>query len=149
MAETGTFTFVQTGSVTIGGELFSFTNTETLTSVTNPYNQIITVDSATESVIATIAAENGGATFKDINFVYLENKDTTNTCRVRFKDTGGHTVDFDLDAGRGVVFWNNQVSVSATAGAFSSFSSWDTINAQFDTADGELKVFVCQTAVSA
>jgi|GEM_PF-3923486 len=144
MAGTGTFTFEQSGSVTIGTKTYSFSNTETLTAVTNVFDQIITVDSVTESIIATVAAENAGATFKDINFVYIENKDTTNTCRIRYKDTGAHTVDFDLDAGRSIVLWNNEINVSATAGAFSAFTSWDTINAQFDTADGELFVFACQ-----
>lgn len=142
-AATGTLTVVNSVSLTISGVPHVFSNTQTLTAVTNPYDQIVSVP-ITEVVILTIAAANAGATFKNINFLYLENKDTVNTCRIRFKDTGLHTFDITLDAGRSLTLWNNKLNVDEDASAWSAFTNWDEVSADFDTLEGELHVFACQ-----
>ncbi len=126
------------------GTTHDFSHIQTLTGVTNVFDRVLTIDSATVSTIATIAAENGGAAFKDINYIYIENKDTVNFCNIGYKDTGGSTVYFPLDAGRSIYFWNNQLVVSETGAVLGTLVDWDTVTGQFDTLDGNLKVFICQ-----
>tara|TARA_R100001244_G_scaffold40790_1_gene36661 strand:+ start:787 stop:1224 length:438 start_codon:yes stop_codon:yes gene_type:complete len=127
------------------GTVYDFEKSHSLTGITSVSdNTIEDIDTATVSVLATIAAQNGGAIFKDINFIYIENKDTVNFCNIGYKDTGGSTVYFPLDAGRSIYFWNNQLVVSETGAVLGALVDWDTVTAQFDTLAGDLKVFICQ-----
>ena len=142
-AETGTLTVTHTGTLTIGDETFNFSDTKTVTAVTNPYNTIISVGT-TEAVILTIAAAKAGATMTGVDFLRIKNNDTVNKCRIRFKDTGAHTYDVEIAAGEWLTVWNNELNVSETAGAWSVFTQWDEVSADFDTAAGELHVFACQ-----
>lgn len=136
---------VSTGIVlTHEGTVYDFTKEHTLTGVTSVFDRIINVDSATVSTLATIATENGGSAFKDINFIYIENKDTVNFCNIGYKDTSGSTAYFPLDASRSLYFWNNQLVVSESGAVLGTLVDWDTVTAQFDTLDGNLKVFICQ-----
>ena len=142
-AATGNLTVTTTATVTISGVTYSHSDTKIVTAVTNPYDQIISVPT-TEEVIFTIATNNAGATFKVVNYLHIKNLDTVNTCRIRFKDTGAHTHDVDLAAGEWLTVWNNKINVSTTAGAWSAFTNWDEVSADFDTLIGEVHVFACQ-----
>ncbi|KKN67222.1 hypothetical protein LCGC14_0463950 [marine sediment metagenome] len=82
--------------------------------------------------------ETGGAL--DFDGVFVINKDDTNFVRLRLADTGAHTVDFKLDAGRFMFFWNTDISVSTTEGAFAAFTQIDTIIAQADTAPCDIQI---------
>lgn len=133
-----------TVELTLDGITYDYSQSKTLTSVTSVFDRIINVDSATASTLATIAAENGGSAFKDIDFIDIENKDTVNFCTIGYKDTSGKTVYHKLLAGDSIKLWNNEIDVSESGGAFSAYADWDTVTAQFDTLDGNLKVFICQ-----
>lgn len=130
--------------LTLNGKVYDYDQTHTVASVTSVFDRVINVDSATVSNLATIAAENGGSAFKDINFIDIENLDTVNSCTIGYKDTSGDTVYFPLDAGRSKKLYNTKLNVSESGAAFSAFTDWDTVTAQFDTDDGNLKVFICQ-----
>jgi len=130
-------------NITLEGEPHIFENIQTLTGVTDLIDSPIQVP-LTEVSIVSVAAENAGATFKDINFIYLENKDTVNFCTIGYKNTGGDTVYFKLLAGRSKYLWTNELEVSESGAAFSAFADWDTVTGQFDTTAGILKVFACQ-----
>jgi len=130
-------------SITLDGQLHSFSNEQSLTAVTSVYNQTVPIDTA-EVTIASVAASNSGATFKDINFIYLENKDSVNFCQIGYKKASGDTAYFKLEAGRSIYFWNNQLNVSESGAAFSAFVDWDSVVAKADTAELDLKIFACQ-----
>lgn len=76
----------------------------------------------------------------DFDGVFVINKDDTNFIRLRLADTGAHTVDFRLDAGQFMFFWNTDINVSTTEGAFAAFTQIDTIIAQADTAPCDVQV---------
>ena len=69
----------------------------------------------------------------DFDGVFIINKDDTNFVRLRLADTGAHTVDFKLEAGEFMVFWNRSINVDAVEGVFGAFTDIDTIVAQADT----------------
>jgi len=99
------------------------------------------VPTGSEVEVLTIGATVGAGQLTDLKFMVLVNQDDTNTCRIRLKDTGGDTADFNLQPGQAFDVYNTDLNVSESAAAFASFSTIDTISAQFDTADGILGVY--------
>jgi hypothetical protein len=129
--------------ITLDGEVYDFENKQSLLGVTSVYNQTFPVP-ITEIGIATVAAEFAAGTFKDFNFIYLENKDTVNFCQIAYKKASGDTAYYQLDAGRSIYFWNNKLNVSESGAAFDAFVDWDSVLAKADTETISLKVFGCQ-----
>lgn len=139
-AATGTLTKTTSLSLPLGGETYLVESVETVTGVTNAFKQRITVP-ITEVKLLTIAAVAAGATLKDLDFIHIENIDATNACRIRFSKATSETFDYELLAGKTITLFSKNISVAATAGAFSAYVAMDQILAQADTAPLELLVF--------
>lgn len=140
-AATATLTAKITLNIILGGETYNIEATKKITAITNVIKQRVSVVTGSEINLITVAATAAGATLTDLDFIFIQNLDTVNKCRVRYKDTGDNTVDFDLLAEDFHIFFNNTINVSETAGAFSSFTDYDSVLAQADTAEVELLVF--------
>ena len=111
----------------------------TVSANTEGYVKTLSVDTAAERVIldSTNIDSMGALSFDG---VFIINKDDTNFVRIRLADTGLHTVDLQLDAGRFLFFWNRGISVSTTEAAFAAFTNIDTIVAQADTASCDVQI---------
>lgn len=116
----------------------------TISSNTEGYSDTKTVGTAAEETILDQTML-GLAGALDFDGVFIINKDDTNFVRIRLADTGAHTVDFRLDAGEFMVFWNRGINVSTTEAAFAAFTNIDTIVAQADTASVDVKVVAFRT----
>lgn len=104
----------------------------TISSNTEGYSDTINVGIASEvTLLDSSNIDTGGAL--DFDGVFIINKDDTNFVRLRLADTGAHTVDFRLDPGEFMFFWNRSINVSTTEAAFAAFTNIDTIVAQADT----------------
>ena len=111
----------------------------TVSSNTEAYTDVINIGTASEvTILDSGAIDDAGAL--DFDGVFIINKDDTNFVRIRLADTGGHTVDFQLDAGRFMFFWNRSINVSTTEAAFGAFTNIDTIVAQADTLAVDVKI---------
>jgi hypothetical protein len=130
-----------TTSVTIGTTTYNLTVSESITLTDdNVVHQTLSVPTS-EVDLATIGAV-GPAGLSDLAFLLVVNRDGTNFIRLRLEDTGGHTADFKVPAGQSLMIKTKDINVSATGGAFASFSSIDTIAAQADTASCDVEIFL-------
>lgn len=116
----------------------------TVSANTEGYSDTKTVGTAAEETILDQTML-GLAGALDIDGIFIINKDDTNFVRIRLADTAAHTVDFRLDAGRFMFFWNRGINVSTTEAAFAAFTNIDTIVAQADTAAVDVKIVAFRT----
>lgn len=128
-------------SVTIGTTTYDLSVSETIALTDdNVVHQTLSVPTS-EVDLATIGAIGPGG-LTDVSFILVVNRDGTNFIRLRLEDTGGHTADLKVPAGRAVLINSKDLNVSATGAAFASFSSIDTIAAQADTATCDIEIFL-------
>jgi len=128
-------------TVTINGTAYSIAVSETISLTDdNAVQQVVTVPTS-ETQIAGVGAVGAGS-LADVKFGIIVNRDGTNFIRLRLADTSGHTADVKLLAGEYFVIHNRSLNVSTTEGAFSSFSSIDTISAQADTASCDVEILL-------
>ena len=104
----------------------------TISSNTEGYNNTINVGTGSEVTLLDSSNIDTGGNL-DFDGVFIINRDDTNFVRLRLADTGAHTVDFQLDPGEFMFFWNRSINVSTTEAAFAAFTNIDTIKAQADT----------------
>lgn len=128
-------------TVTLNGTNYSVSVSETIALTDdNAVQQVVTVPTS-ETQIAGVGAVGSGS-LADVKFGIIVNRDGTNFVRLRLADTGGHTTDVKLLAGEYFVIHNRDLNVSTTEGAFSAFSSIDTISAQADTASCDVEILL-------
>jgi hypothetical protein len=99
---------------------------------------------ASEVTLLLIGAAIAAGQLTDIKAFIIKNVDDVNFVRIRFEDTGGHTVDHKLLPGDTYTVYNTQVSVSETGAAFASWSTIDTISAQADTGDVSVSILAAE-----
>lgn len=134
-------TNTNSSTVTINGTAYSIAVSETISLTDdNAVQQVVTVPTS-ETQIAGVGAVGAGS-LADVKFGIIVNRDGTNFIRLRLADTSGHTADVKLLAGEYFVIHNRSLNVSTTEGAFSSFSSIDTISAQADTASCDVEILL-------
>ena len=131
-----------TSSVTIGTTVHSLTVSETITLTDdNVVHQTLSIPHTAETDVAKAGSvQPGGLT--DLKYAMIINRDGTNFVRLRVKDDGAHAFDIKLKAGEFAVIHSRELNVSATAGAFASFSNLDTIAVQADTATCDVEIFL-------
>jgi len=119
------------------GEVFS-TQAASSVAVDNFVKREVTVPTASEVEILKVGAAVAAGTLTDIGAMVIINGSGTNFCRLRIEDSAAHTFDIKLEPLQAFDLYNTKLSVDETAGAFSAFTDFDTISAQFDNADGNL-----------
>lgn len=134
-------TATTTATVTIGGTDYALTSNESITLTDDEaVKQVVKVPTS-ETTIANSGSV-GPASLEGLSYLLVVNRDGTNFIRLRLSDTGGHTVDVKIGAGQCFVFKNRDLNVSATEGAFASFSQIDNIKAQADTAECSVELLM-------
>jgi hypothetical protein len=78
----------------------------------------------------------------NIRYVRITNKDNTNFVTLGLLNTGGDTAYVKLEAGQTFCIYNDDIDAKTNGAAWASWSVIDTFNAQADTADVDLEVFV-------
>ena len=105
----------------------------------------VPVTQASEVVILTFAATAAGSVFTALSKAVFINNDATNFCRIRAKDDAAHAADCKIPTEDYWVLNSRDINVSETSGAFSAFSTIDTVAAQADTAAIDLDVIIYHT----
>jgi len=130
-------------ALTLGGRDKSFSFSRTVASVTSYIDELITAPLGAETQVFGIngaAGTDGLGALSSINYLIVYNTDDTNFVRLRFKETGGDTVDFKLLAGEWMIFNNTSIEVNTTGAAFSAFVAGDYVGIQPDTAAVDVQV---------
>jgi hypothetical protein len=98
-------------------------------------DQKIPVNSSTHTTVLTMGADAAGG-LTSVNYVVIENLDTTNALQVKVFDTGGHTAYIKIPAEGHYTLMTSNMEVDESETAFSAYSTTDTItvlNAASDT----------------
>lgn len=128
-------------TVTINGTTYAVSNNESIT-LTGEDAVLQTVNVPTSETTLANLGSLGPGSINDLAFGVIINRDGTNFVRLRISDTGGATADIKLKAGEAFLLHSRDLSVSATEGAFASFSSIDNIKAQADTAACDVEILL-------
>lgn len=121
-----------TTQITLNGQAINSENQLVIPSITQFDKRIMQIPTANEATVVAFATGVAAGTFVSGNLKYLQitNKDAVNYVRIRVKKNGADTYDQRVDAGQTFIIGSIQESVSATAAAFATFQSADSINAQ-------------------
>tara|TARA_R100000908_G_C3743900_1_gene139716 strand:+ start:247 stop:699 length:453 start_codon:yes stop_codon:yes gene_type:complete len=139
-----TLTVTHTEAVTLNGVDRGVSNTLTIASINEISHRIVTIDTAAARTLLTLGTTTGAGAFikTNIRYIRITNKDNTNFVTLGMLDTSGDTAYVKLEAGQTFCMYNDDLETFTDGSAFSAFSEIDTFNAQADTADVDLEVFI-------
>ena len=146
---TGTLTVNISESVTLGGKRYGSSVTETIASINDVFERIITCPTSEIVLYLTHASVPQGYVFdKDlVQYVRVTNHDATNFVSLRVTDSNNDEFVYKLEAGQSFVLWGHAASMSAADAATAGTANADiaSIEAQADTAACDLEVIVATT----
>ncbi len=139
-----TLTVTHTEAVTLNGVDRGVTNTLTIESINEISHRIVTIDTAAARTLLTLGTTAGAGAFikSNIRYIRITNKDNTNFVTLGMLDTSGDTAYVKLEAGQTFCMYNDDLEANTSGAAWSAWSEIDTFNAQADTADVDLEVFI-------
>lgn len=139
-----TLTVTHTEAVTLNGVDRGVTNTLTIASINEISHRIVTIDTAAARTLLTLGTTAGAGAFikTNIRYIRITNKDNTNFVTLGMLDTSGDTAYVKLEAGQTFCMYNDDLEANTSGAAWSAWSEIDTFNAQADTANVDLEVFV-------
>ena len=141
-----TLTVTITESVTLNGSDRGSTATLIIANVAETDNRIVNVGTAEVDVIGVAAANAQGAFVRtDVKYIRLTNLDDTNYVTLGVSKTGADTAFFKLEAGKSMIFGNDDIEVDASGGASSAFVEADNISAKANGAACDVEYFVALT----
>lgn len=134
-------------NIILNNQSIDSTNYLTIASINEVDKRIVTVPFASEVTLLNFGTAVAAGTFiaANVKYIRITNKDATNYVRIRMKKTGADTFDIKLEAGKSLMLGNPSESVSATAAAWSAFVTADSINAQANTANVDVEIFIALT----
>ena len=135
-----------TESVTLAGSDRGSTHTLTISDVTEVDSRIVTVDTTGAEIIGFGSANSKGTFVRtDVKYIRLTNKDDTNYVIIGMSKSGADTFYIKLEAGKSIMFGNDDLEVDASGGAYSAFVEADSIQAKANGAACDLEYFVALT----
>jgi len=142
-----TLTVTHTESLTLNGVDRGVTNTLTIASINEIDHRIVSVDTAAARTLLTLGTTVGAGAFLKANIKYIRitNKDNTNYITLGMLDTSGDTAYVKLEGGQTFCMYNDDLETFINGAVFSAFSEIDTFNAQANTANVDVEVFVAST----
>lgn len=135
-----------TESVTLAGSDRGSSHTLTISDVTETDNRIVNVGTAEVDLIG-FGSSNSQGTFirTDVKYIRITNKDDTNYVTLGMSKTGADTFFIKLEAGKSIMFGNDDLEVDAAGGASSAFVEADNISAKANGSACDVEYFVALT----
>lgn len=135
-----------TESVTLAGSDRGSAHKLTISDVTEVDSRIINVGTSETDIIGFGSANGQGSFVRtDVKYIRLTNKDDTNYITLGMSKSGADTFYIKLEAGKSVMFGNDDLEVDASGGASSAFVEADNISAKANGAACDLEYFVALT----
>ena len=136
-------TVTSTVAGTFKGEARSIQNVYTASNINEMTDRKMTVPTGSLIELIKFGTANGSGRYtrSNVDYVQATNLDDVNFVRIRVSDTGSHTYDIKLAAGK-TVHIPLDMNVSETEAAFVSFSSVDKIEAEADTSEVDIEIVV-------
>ena len=142
-----TLTVTHTEALTLNGVDRGVTNTLTIASVNEVDHRIVTVDTRAPRTLVTLGDNVVSGTFvkTSVKYIRLTNKDDTNFVTLGLLNGSSEAVFFKLEAGQTMCLYNDDIDINDSAVTVSSLTTYTIINAQADSANVDLEVFVAST----
>ena len=133
-------------SITLNGYTRSGTNTLTIANVAEVDNRIINVGTSEVDILGFGSANGQGSFVRtDVKYIRITNLDDTNYDTLGVSKTGADTAFFKLEAGKSMMFGNDDIEVDASGGASGTFVEADNISAKANGAACDVEMFVALT----
>jgi len=133
-------------SITLNGYTRSGTNTLTIANVAEVDNRIINVGTSEVDILGFGSANGQGSFVRtDVKYIRITNLDDTNYVTLGVSKTGADTAFFKLEAGKSMMFGNDDIEVDASGGASGTFVEADNISAKANGAACDVEMFVALT----
>jgi hypothetical protein len=146
---TGTLTVSISESVTLGGKRYGNSVTETVASINDVYERIITCPTSEITLYTTHASAVAGAQFDEdlVQYVRITNHDAGNFIQLLLTDANSDEFSYRLDAGKSFIIWNHKTSMSAeeAAGAGAPDADIVSVKATADSGACDLEIMVAST----
>ena len=146
---TGTLTVIISESVTLGGKRYGNSVTETIASINDIYERIITCPTSEITLYTTHASAVSGAQFDEdlVQYVRVTNHDSSNFVTLRTTDANGDEFAYKLAAGQSFILWGHKTSMTADAGQDAGAVNADIVSmeATADTGACDLEIMVAST----
>ena len=141
-----TLTVTITESITLNGVDQGGTQTLSVSNINEIDRRIFTAGTSAADIIG-FGTSNGQGQFvrTDVKYIRITNLDDTNFVVIGMKDSASDTFYVKLDAGKSLMFGNDDLEIHASGGAWSAWSEADVITAAADTASVDLEVFIAST----
>lgn len=135
-----------TESVTLAGSDRGASHTLTISDVTETDNRIVNVGTSQTDIIGFGTSNSQGQFIRtDVKYIRFTNKDDTNYIILGMSKNAADTAYFKLEAGKSMMFGNDDIEVSAGGSSFSSFEEADAFSAQANGSACDLEYFVALT----
>ena len=145
-----TLTVTVTESISLNGKDQGATNSFTVASINEIYKHIVTATTTATTFIKFGTAASAGTLIRaDVSYLRITNLDDTNFVTVGLSDDSSDTAYFKLEKKQSIIIGGTdegpQVEIQASAGAFSAWSSVDSLILDADTASCDVEIFVAMT----
>ena len=132
--------------ITLNGVKYSYESEQTISSINMISQRIVRVPTSVKTVLSFGTAI-GAGTFQnsDVKYIRVTNLDDTNYITLGLMDSTADTAYFKIGKGESMVFYNTSIEVATNGAAWASWSDFDTINAQANSAAVDIEIFVASS----
>ena len=147
-AATMTVTFTE--AISLNGKDQGATNSFTVASINEVYKQIVTATTTATTFLKFGTAASAGTLIRaDVSYLRITNLDDTNFVTVGLSDDSADTAYIKLEKNQSVIIGGTdegpQVEIHASGGAFSGWSSVDSLILDADSASCDVEIFAAMT----
>jgi len=131
-------------AITLNGQQINSENQLVIESINEFDKRIMTVPTTAQVNIVSLDSSVGAGTFVSGNMKYFQvtNLDAVNYARIRCSKVNTYGFDIKLDAGKSFMMGNSKEYATSVGASFVTFTDWDTISAQADTASVDIEYVV-------
>tara|TARA_R100000152_G_C6746045_1_gene169637 strand:+ start:321 stop:776 length:456 start_codon:yes stop_codon:yes gene_type:complete len=132
--------------ITLNGVKYAYESEQTISSINMISQRIVRVPTSVKTVLS-FGTVIGAGTFhnSDVKYIRVTNLDDTNYITLGLMDTDADTAYLKIGKGESMVFYNTSVEVATNGAAWASWSDFDTINAQANSAAVDIEIFVASS----
>ena len=145
-----TMTVTVTEAISLNGKDQGATNAFTIASINEVFKQIVTATTTATTFLKFGTAASAGTLIRaDVSYLRITNLDDTNFVTIGLQDDSSDTAYIKLEKKQSIIIGGTdegpQVEINTSGGAFSGWSSVDSLTLDADTASCDVEIFVAMT----
>jgi len=145
-----TMTVTVTEAISLNGKDQRATNSFTIASINEVFKQIVTATTTATTFLKFGTAASAGTLIRaDVSYLRITNLDDTNFVTIGLQDDSADTAYFKIEKGQSIIIGGTdegpQVEIHSSGGAFSGWSSVDSLTLAANTASCDVEIFAAMT----